>query len=252
MYECIDSNNSFFSIEDYCLLKKVNRHPIPVYCPFCNNKVYIRGENSKEKTHFMHTPSCSTTNYKNLFGSTGLKKSNTDILSLKFSILSFSYDIFNHILSTFNINIYPLEFVNILEKLVKKKVLELLDVTSEIIPYICINELGRYKNKVFLFIVLVNFLFDKVFLYTNSYNKEIDKLWNLSPNSKKDIILCVDKNVNNTITRLTIPIDASFLENPTTHIPVSFIENIIPQIFTALNIDEIYHDFLLKDLLSNV
>lgn len=238
MYECIDSNSILYSIEDYCLLKKVKRQPNPIYCPFCNNKVFIRGENSKEKTHFMHTPSCSTINYKHLFGSTGVKKSKTEILSLKFSIVSFSYDIFNHIQNTFNISISPQEFIDMLEKLVKKKVLELLDITPEIIPYIWINELGRYKNK--------------LFLYTNSYNKEIDKIWNLSPNSKKDIILCIDKNSNNTITRITIPIDTSFLDNPTTHIPVPFIDNIIPQIYTALNIDKSYHDFLLKDLLSNV
>lgn len=238
MYECIDSNNNIYSIEEYCLLKKDRKQPKLIYCPFCNNKVSIRGENSKERTHFMHKPSCSTKNYKDLFTSPGFKKSKSEILSLKLSILSFSYDIFNHIQNTFNIVISPQEFVTILKKLVNKNVLKLLDVTPSIIPYIWINELGRYKNN--------------LFLYTNSYNKELTRLWNLSPNSKKDIILCVTKNSNNTIDRHVIHIDTSFLNNASTHIPISFIKDIIPEIFNALNIDESYHDMLVKDLLSNV
>lgn len=238
MYECIDSNNLIYSIEEYCLLKKDKKQPKLIYCPFCSNKVFIRGENSKEKTHFMHNPSCSANNYKDLFLSNGSKKSKSEILSLKLSILSFSYNIFNHIQNTFNIIISPQEFVNILDKLVKKRVLELLDVTPEIIPYIWINELGRYKNK--------------LFLYTNSYNKEITKLWNLSSNSQKNIILCFNKNINNTITRSVIPVDTSFLNNASTDIPISFIKAIIPKVFNALNISESFHDILVKDLLSNV
>lgn len=238
MYKCIDSNNLIYSTEEYCLLKKAKKHPKHIYCPFCNNKVFIRGENSKEKTHFMHSggTSCSITNYKKLFSSNGVKKSPNEILSLKFSIFSFSYDIFMHIQSKFNIVITPQEFTNILKKIVDKKVLELLDITPEIIPYICINELGRYNNT--------------LFLYTNSSNKNIDKLWNMS--SKKDIILCVNKNNDNTIKRSTIQIDNNFLQNPIESIPLHFIDNIVPEIFNSLGIDQCYEDLLLKYLLSQV
>jgi hypothetical protein len=238
MYECIDSNYQLYSIKEYCLLKKDNKQPQPIYCPFCNNKASIRGENSKEKTHFMHTPTCSTKNYKNLFASKGLKKSKSEVFSLKLNILSFSYNIFNQIQNTFNIVISPQEFINILDKLVKKKVLELVGVTPATIPYVWVNELGRYKNK--------------LFLYTNSNNKEITKLWNISPNSQKDIILCFNKNSTNTITRSVIPVDTSFLNNASTHIPTSFIKAIVPKVFNALNINESFHDILVKDLLSNV
>lgn len=240
MYECVDSNNLIYSIEQYCLLKKDKQHPRNIYCPFCNNKIFIRGENSKEKTHFMHSggTSCSTTDYQKLFSSNGVRKSKAEILSLKLNILSFSYNIYNHIQNTFNITISTQEFIEIIEKLIKKKVLELLDVTAAIIPYIWINEFGRYKNK--------------LFLYTNSHNSEITKLWNLSQNSKKDIILCIHKNNSNKLTRTIIPVDTSFLDNPSEHIPISFITGIVPKIFIALNIDESYYDLLIKDLLSNV
>lgn len=239
MYECIDLNNHIYSTEEYCLLKKDKKHPKQIYCPFCINKVFLRGEHSKEKTHFMHSKgtSCSTIDYKKLFSSNGVKKSKAEILSLKFNIVSFSYNIFNHIQNTFNITISPQEFTDILEKLGKKKIIELLDITPSIIPYIWINELGRYK--------------DKLFLYTNSNNKEINKLWNLSPNSKKNIVLCISKDHNKKITRTHIPVDTSFLDNPSTRIPISFIKQIIPNILNALNIDKEYEELIIRDLLSS-
>lgn len=240
MYECIDSNNYLYSVEQYCLLKKSNNHPTHIYCPFCNNRVYIRAENSDETTHFMHSAgtSCSSNDYSKLFNSTGFKKSKTELLALKFNILSFSYDIFTHIQTTFQITISTQEFISILKKIVNLKVIDLLYVTPEVIPYIWINEFGKYGNR--------------LFLYTNKYNKKVNKLWNLSPTSKKNVVLCVDKNSDNKISRTIIPVDTTFLDNPSTNIPISFITSIIPEIFTSLKIDECYHDLLIKDLLSNV
>lgn len=235
MYECIDSNNKIYSVDDYCLLKKKNKQPNKIYCPFCNVKAFIRGENSKEKTHFMHTPTCEITNYKNIFTSNGNKKSKNEILSLKFNILNSSYDIYRYIQEIFEISISPNLFIIILNKIIHKKVLELQGVNVSLIPYIWINELGSYNNK--------------LFLYTNKCNDNIKKIWNLN-HSKKDIILCITRNIDNTISRNIIPVDTNYFNSRSSHMTTNFLKDIIPDIFSTLKIDSIYHELLIRDLIS--
>lgn len=236
MYECIDSSNKIYSVEDYCLLKKTNNHPKEIYCPLCNIKVYIRGENSISSTHFMHKTKkfCLNKDYSELFNSSSKRKSKEDVCYLKYTIIKFSYDIFMHIKNTFNINITHIEFLNILKNIREKNVLKLLDITPEIIPYIFINELGTYKNM--------------TFLYTNSINENNNKLWNLS--NKKDCILCVVKNSNQIINKFKIPIDKTFLQNPYKKIPFEFIVDIIPKIYECLKIDYCFENQLLEELLN--
>lgn len=237
MYECIDSLNKLYSIDEYCILKKENKQPDKIFCPFCNTEAFIRAENSKERTHFMHRPTCEITNYKDIFPNYGNKKSKEEILALKFNILSSSYDIYRYIEKTFNLLISPKLFISILNKIIKKQVLNLQGITTSIIPYIWINELGALDNK--------------LFLYTNKCSTKMKKIWNLN-NSKKDIILCINKNSNNTISRSVIPIDTLAFDSIESKMTMAFLKNIIPNIFDALRIDSSYHELLLRDLLSCV
>lgn len=241
MYNCIDSKDKQYSIQEYCLLKKTNREPKQIYCPFCTNKLYIRAENSLRQTHFMHcnNTTCLSKDYKDIFGRYSIKKTKNEILCLKFNILFYSYDIFKHIQKKFNLKITPEDFVNLLKKIVDKKVLNLLNIKPEHIAYICINELGIYNNR--------------TFLYTNKFNSDMSKLWNLSHSSEKNIILSIEQLDNNKIIRSTIPIDTNFLGLITSNvIPINFISKIIPNIFYALKIDSNYHEILLKDILEYV
>ena len=206
----------------------------------------------------MHRPTCEITNYKDIFPNYGHKKSKEEILALKFNILSSSYDIYRYIEKTFNLLISPKLFISILNKIIKKQVvilwrlktcfliilfnieiqvLNLQGITTSIIPYIWINELGALDNK--------------LFLYTNKCSTKMKKIWNLN-NSKKDIILCINKNSNNTISRSVIPIDTLAFDSIESKMTMAFLKNIIPNIFDALRIDSSYHELLLRDLLSCV
>ena len=238
MYRCIDSSNNIYTVKEYCLLKNNSNEPKRIFCPFCQNKLYLRGKNSLYKTHFMHcnNTSCSNVDYDKLFKSKGKEKTKEEILILKLNIISFSYQIFRKIKECFIPDLTTYLYLENMKKINKSKVLKLKNTTPTLIPYIWINELGNYN--------------DKSFLFTNRYNLKTDKIWNYS--SQKNIILCIQQLKNNKFKRYVIPLDYNFLYDYDTKIPIEFITSIVPKIFDIFSLDEFSVEFILKDLLSHV
>lgn len=237
MYSCIDSSNNYYTVDEYCLLKKENKHPKIILCPFCGNTVFIRAENSQERTHFMHGKgtSCSNKTYKDFFNTPGRRKTQEEITVLKHQIFINSFYIWEKIYQYFSILLPVDEFLSILNKLVNKHhILTLINITSEHMPYVITNELGHFND--------INFL------YTNYKNASNYKLWNLS--DKKDCVLCVTKDENNKISRYIIHVN---LEPYTKkRIPMDFVTSIIPGIFNSLQIENKDEDQLIKELLKHV
>ncbi len=238
MYRCIDIFDNIYTVEQYCLLKTGMKEPKKIFCPFCQNKLYLRGKNSLYKTHFMHSnnTSCSNVDYDKLFKNNGKHKTKEQIILLKLNIISFSYQIFTQIKNYFIPNLTTSEFLLTMNKLIKSKALKLQNTTPSLIAYIWINELGSYS--------------DKSYLFTNKNNLNKNKIWNFS--SQKNIILCIQQLKDNKYKRITIPLNYDFLYNCNEKIPINFIKSITPKIFDIFSLDEFTTEFILKDLLAHV
>lgn len=245
MYVCSDKLGNIYKIDNFRLLNQKDLAPTKIFCPYCRNEVRLRSHNSNKKAHFFHLPntSCSATNYSYLFKGTTNKKTKNEILALKFNIFSSSYDIYKHIEKTFNITLTHNLFLDILDKLIKFNILELVDMSPEIIPYVWINTLKSYKQ---------NNNIKTYYLYTNSCNNEYKQIWNFY--SDKNIILRIEEIPNSSsFSYNKIPVELDFISKNIYGSPnLSFIQKIVPRIFDVLKIPKIYEDLLLKDLLNEI
>lgn len=205
MFYCINANNYIVHIEDYCIVSKIKEVYTPVFCPICCKGLIVRGKNSNEKTHFSHKPkqSCSYKSYEEFFNSTGHSKTPEEIETLKESIIKNSYKIFLHLQSKYINTLDTTLFIKILKKVANTKILKLRNLSCSHIPYIWLNELGKFNNK--------------VYLYTNSKKVDVNNskfklpyLWNTT--EKKDIIITAEENADKTISRTITPIDLNFLD----------------------------------------
>lgn len=243
MFYCINSNNHIVNIEDYCIESKLNGVYPPVFCPFCGKRLIIKAINSNEKTHFAHKPkqSCSYKSYSELFKSSGTPKTSVDIENLKESIILNSYKIFLKLKSEYIPILDANLFIKILKKVSNPKILKLRSLTCNYIPYIWLNELGKFDNK--------------IYLYTNS--KKLDfsmvhfkmpPLWNTT--EKKDIIITAEELKDKTISRTITPIDLYYLDNA---IPFSysFLSDITAlKIFDIFSLTSEKSEIILKELLD--
>ena len=237
MYSCIDSLNNYYTVNEYCLLKKELNHPKTIFCPFCENSVSIRAENSQEQTHFKHAnnTSCSNKTYEYYFNTPGKRKTQEEIKELKHQIFLKCFYIYDKIYQHFHLILPISTFLSVLNKLVRKnRLLSLINITPEHMPFIIVNELGNFD--------------DISYLYTNFRNSASLKLWNLT--NKKDCVLCVKKDKNNKVERFVVTVNLdSYI---TSKIPINFITSIIPDIFESLQIYSHDEDLLIKELLKHV
>lgn len=243
MFYCIDDNNHIVEIEDYCIESKMKGFYATALCPFCGKELIVRARNSDEKTHFSHKPnqSCSYKSYAEFFSSSGTSKTSEDIENLKESIIKNSYKIFLKLQSEYINLLDTTLFIKILEKVANPNILKLRNLTCNHIPYIWLNELGKFKNK--------------VYLYTNSRKLDLNKiqfkmpyLWNTT--EKKDIIIIAEELNDKTISRIITPIDLCFSDNN-----IKFSSKFLSDI-TSLKIFDIFSlssdkaELILKELLD--
>ncbi|WP_200269801.1 hypothetical protein [Clostridium yunnanense] len=196
----------------------------------------MRAENSQEKTHFCHkkNTSCSSVDYKKLFDSSSRKKTTEEILQIKLEIIRSSYRIFKSIEQQFAINITEEMYITIFSKLLDKKVLNLLNITPNHIPYIWVNELGYYENT--------------SYLYTNLGNVNLAKVWNLS--SKKDSVICISEDKNGYACTSIVEVDLDCLNILSNRIPIWFLSKTIPSLLEIINLETSQSENLLKELLN--
>ncbi|NWK12376.1 competence protein CoiA family protein [Clostridium cadaveris] len=243
MFYCINANNHIVHIEDYCIESKLNGVYPPVFCPFCGKELIVRAKNSDEKTHFAHKPkqSCSYKSYTEFFNSTGHSKTSEDIENLKESIIKNSYKIFQQLQSEYINSLDTYLFIKTLKKVANPKTLKLRNLTCIHIPYIWLNELGKFNNK--------------VYLYTNSRKLDLTNLqfkmpylWNTA--EKKDIIITAEENMDKTISRTITPIDSNFLDY-NTDCSYKFLSEITSlKIFDVFSLTSEKYEIILKELLN--
>lgn len=243
MFYCINTNNHLVHIEDYCIESKINGISSSSFCPFCGKELIVRAKNSNEKTHFSHkaNQSCSCKSYAEFFSSVGHSKSLEDIENLKESIVKNSYKIFFKLQSEYINSLDTTLFIKILKKVVTPKNLKLRNLTCNHIPYIWLNELGKFDNK--------------VYLYTNSRKLDLTKsefkipsLWNTT--EKKDIVIIAQENEDKTISRTITPIDLNFLDTNIEY-PCKFLYDITAlKIFDILSLSSDKSELLIKYLLN--
>lgn len=164
MFYCINVNNHIVDIEEYCIESKIKGVYSPVFCLFCGKDLIVRAKNSSKKTHFSHKPnqSCSYKSYTEFFNSAGYSKTPEDIENFKESIIKNSYKIFLKLQSEYINSLDSALFIKILKKVANPKTLKLRNLTCNHIPYIWLNELGKFDNK--------------VYIYTNSRKLDLTKL----------------------------------------------------------------------------
>lgn len=242
MFYCINENNHIVDIEDYCIESKMKGSSPIALCPLCGKKLIVRAKNSNEKAHFSHKPnqSCSYKSYEEFFSSTGYSKTSADIETLKESIIKNSYKIFLKLKSEYVVSLDTTLFIKVLKKVANPKILKLRNLTCNHIPYIWLNELGKFDNK--------------VYLYTNSKKLDLTKiyetpyLWNTT--EKKDIIITAEELHDKTISRTITPIDLCFIDDN-----IQFTYNFLSDI-TSLKIFDIFllssykSELILKELLD--
>ena len=243
MFKCIDTTNSIVDIKDYCLISKIKESPYDAFCPFCNNSLIVKAINSQEKTHFAHKPkqSCSYKSYEEFFKSSGHSKTQEEITEFKKSIIKNLYIIFMKLQSDFIPTLNTTLFLKIMRKVAEPKILKLRNINYTHIPYIWLNELGKFENK--------------VYLYTNSEKLDLSKfqfnippLWNTT--DKKDIIITAEETSDNSILRTITPVDLNFSNN-TVQMPTKFLANITRlQIFNIFSLEASDSENLLKELLN--
>lgn len=243
MFYCINANNHIIHIEDYCIESKIKGVYTPAFCPFCGKELIVRAKNSDEKTHFSHKPkqSCSYKSYTEFFNSTGHSKSSDEIENLKESIIKNSYKIFLHLQSEYINSLDTTLFIKILKKVVNPKNLKLRNLTCNHIPYIWLNEIGKFNNK--------------VYLYTNSRKVDLNSLqfkmpylWNTT--EKKDIVIIAQENNDKTISRTITPIDLKFLDC-NSDFSYKFLSEITSlKIFDILSLTSEKSEIILKELLD--
>lgn len=104
--------------------------------------------------------------------------------------------------------------------------------SPEIIPYVWINTLKKYKKN----------NIETYYFYTSSYNNEYKQIWNFY--SDKNIILCI-KEISNSdhFSYREIPVELDFISKNIYGSPsCTFIQNMVPRIFDILKIPKIYED----------
>lgn len=243
MFYCISANNHIIHIENYCIESKIKGIDTAPLCPFCGKELIIKAKNSNEKTHFSHKPkqSCLYKSYTEFFNSTGYSKTSKDIENLKESIIKNSYKIFLKLKSEYINSLDPTLFIKILKKVVNPKILKLRNLTCNHIPYIWLNELGNFH--------------DKVYLYTNSRKLDLNKLqftapylWNMT--EKKDIIITAEEHKDKTISRTITPIDLNFLDG-NIKFSCKFLSDIISlKIFDIFSLTSDKSELILRELLN--
>lgn len=236
MYTCVDKNNYIIDIDEYCTNIKLYNTSSEIFCPNCGKQVIVRAKNSINRTHFSHKPneSCSYKSYDDLFHSKGNPKTSQDILCLKIDIIKYSYTIFSIIQTNFIPTLTVDLFLNTLKSATTTKILKLQKVTCQHIPYIWLNELGKYNNK--------------VYLYTTSdrLNSAKRKLWNLS--TKKDILitteLLLNKQICSKVTNINL---TSEYISPN----LDFINKILNRIFIILDLNDQEQDNVMHSIFNN-
>lgn len=243
MFYCITANNHIAHIEDYCIESEIKGGYTPAFCPFCGKELIVRAKNSNEKTHFSHKPkqSCSYKSYSEFFNSTGHSKTSEEIENLKESIIKNSYKIFIHLQSEYINSLDTLLFIKILKKVSNPKTLKLRNITCNHIPYIWLNELGKFNNK--------------VYLYTNSRKVDLNSLqfkmpylWNTT--EKKDIVIIAQENNDKTISRTITPIDLNFLDCNSDFSYKFLSEITLLKIFDILSLTSKKSELIIKELLD--
>ncbi|MDU4950803.1 MAG: competence protein CoiA family protein [Clostridium sp.] len=243
MFYCINANNHIVHIEDYCIESKIKGVYTPAFCPFCGKELIVRAKNSDEKTHFSHKPkqSCSYKSYAEFFNSTGHSKTSEEIENLKESIIKNSYKIFLHLQSEYINSLDIILFIKILKKVANPKTLKLRNITCNHIPYIWLNELGKFNNKVYLYT-------NSRKVNLNSLQFKMSPLWNTT--EKKDIFITAEELKDKTISRTITPIDLYYLDND---IPFSysFLSDITAlKIFNIFSLTSEKYELILKELLD--
>lgn len=245
MFYCINSNNHIVHIEDYCIESKIKGTYLPTFCPFCGNELIVRAQNSNEKTHFSHKPnqSCSYKSYEEFFNSTGRSKTPEEIENLKESIIKNSNKIFRHLKDEYINSLDTTLFIKILKKVANPKILKLRNITCNHIPYIWLNELGKFDNK--------------IYLYTNSKKVDLNSLhfkkpylWNTT--EKKDIIIIAQENNDKIISRTITPINLNFLDCNSDFSYEFLCEINSLKIFDILSLTSEKYELIIKDLLNIV
>lgn len=132
-------------------------------------------------------------------------------------------------------------FIKTLKKIANPKTLKLRNLTYPHIPYIWLNELSKFNNK--------------VYLYTNSRKLDLTNLqfkmpylWNTT--EKKDIIITAEENTDKTISRTITPIDSNFLDY-NTDCSYKFLSEITSlKIFDVFSLTSEKYEIILKELLD--
>ncbi|WP_066893458.1 competence protein CoiA family protein [Clostridium nigeriense] len=243
MFYSITDNNRIIHINDYRLESENKGVYSPTFCPFCGKELFVRAKNSNEKTHFSHkrNQSCSFKSYTEFFNSAGHTKTSEEIEIFKECIIKNLYQIFLKLQSDFIYSLDTTLFLKILKKVSNPKILKLRNLNCNHIPYIWLNELGKFDNQ--------------VYLYTNSGKLDLNKLkykipylWNIT--EKKDIIIIAQENKDNTISRTIIPIDLNFLDYNFEY-SYKFLSEITSlKIFDIFSISSEKSELILKELLN--
>lgn len=243
MFNCIDNNNHIIDIEEFCTNSKLFDTYSSAFCPFCGKTLIVKAKNSIERTHFSHKPkqSCCYKSYADFFHSKGIPKTSQDILKLKKDIIKHSYSIFHKIQSNYIDSLSIDIYLKVLKKVSNPKILKLRNLYCEHIPYIWLNELGKYNNKIYLYTTS-----DKINWKNPIFNKPL--LWNTS--SKKDIIITAEEMPNKQISRTITPINLTLANYPIV-IQLNFLNKIINNLFNIFNLSTEEREITLKELLNN-
>lgn len=255
MFYCIN-NNHIVHINDYILESKMNLNiddcsleskvklnNTPAICPFCGNELIVKAINSIEKTHFSHKPnqSCSYISYSEFFKFNGISKTNADIEDLKEDIILNSYKIFLKLKSEYIPQLDCNLFLKTLKKVANPKILQLRNLTCNHIPYIWLNELKKFDNKVYLYT-------NSERLHTSKINFNAPHLWNTT--EKKDIIITAEEMPDKTISHTITPIDLNFLDCDI-DFPYKFLSEITRlKIFDIFSLTSEKSELILKNLLN--